>query len=52
MKKLKCLMFYLIKRISNRLILEVHLDETIALEFDFVKKILSNGYNLVIILNL
>ena len=40
-------MYYFLKRISHRIILEMRFDETVPLEYDLLKKIVANGYNSV-----
>ena len=47
LKKLKCLMLYIMKRVRSSVILEAYMDETIDLDYANTSKILSNTYNLV-----
>eukprot|EP00347_Sterkiella_histriomuscorum_P023330 403335061 len=47
MKRIKCLLFYILERVTKNLVIEIKFDEEFDLNFQFIQRVLTNSYNLL-----
>jgi hypothetical protein len=47
LKKIKRLLFYILKRVTESLVVELYFEESMQIEYSLIQRILWNGYNLV-----